>query len=119
MEYPHIFTAIGRSPEPVGPQATNFRKDFPCFGKCFRHQPFPMWKRNHVHKAFSHALIGSSKKFVKNAGSGEDFNALPLCRLCQPLSTTWVCDAAPHICINEPAFWSRLLWLSSPAHRLR
>jgi hypothetical protein len=42
MEYLHVFTAIGPRSEPVGSQPTNFRKDFPCFGKRFRHQPFPM-----------------------------------------------------------------------------
>jgi hypothetical protein len=112
MEYPHVFAAIGRRPEPVGPQPTNFREDFFCFGKRFRHQPLPMRKRNHAHEAFSYALIGGSKEFVKNAGSGEDFNVLPFCRHDQVRSKACVSDAAPQIGINEPAFRSDAIWLS-------
>ena len=103
MEYPHVFAAMGRYPKPVRSQSTNFAEDFPCFEKCLRYQPFPMWQRNHVYEPLSHALVGCAKEFVKNTGGGEDFDALSLCCLNKVRSKICVSDAAPHVCVEEPA----------------
>jgi hypothetical protein len=116
MEYPHVFGAMGHCPEPVRSQSTNFVEDFPCFQKSFRHQPFPMWQRNHVYEPLSRAFVGRSKELVKNTGGGEDFNPIPLCRLDKVWSKIRVGDAAPHICVEEPALSFTRVWAPIGLH---